>query len=109
MNIKMSIAAIALALSAPAFAAGNDGAATVKYGDLNLASASGMAQLGRRVHNAAEQVCGYLPSRGLSERQRVSDCQDEVVADANAKLEPVLSAASGGNEELALNLVRRAR
>jgi UrcA family protein len=109
MNIKMSIAAAALALSAPAFAAENTPTATVKYGDINLASDTGVAQLSRRVQRAAVQLCGVVPARDMAERKSVSECQSDVIADASTKLQPVLAAAGQGGTELALNLVRRAR
>jgi UrcA family protein len=108
MNCKSTIAAAALALSAPAFAAHgiDDAAATVKYGDLDLASPRGIAHLERRVHRAAEQVCGYVPSRGLREQASVADCQEDFEARAGAQLQPVLAAAGRGDVRLAQSVSR---
>lgn len=95
MNFKLTIAAAALALAAPALAAPMDlsEAVKVKYGDLDLSTDAGVAQLGRRLDHAAEQICGHVPPRGIGEQQRTAACQDNVVARANAVLAPVLAAA----------------
>jgi len=109
MNIKSTIAAAALALSAPAFAAYDvTGTVNVQYGDLDLTSDAGMAHLQRRMHRAAEQICGYVPPRGVTEQQKTAECQGDVIAQANANLEPALAAAGRGGVRLA-QVVRTAR
>ena len=109
MNIKLIVAAAAVALSAPAFAASEPvDTAIVEYGDLNLSSARGVATLQRRINHAAKQVCGEVPSREIALRQEVIDCQAGVIANAAAQLQPVLSAA-GNDIKLAQSLVSRAR
>lgn len=111
MSIKLAVAtAAAMALSAPAFAAYEiSDTAKVEYKDLDLTTESGVAQLDRRVRRAAEQVCGYMPPRGLTEQLHVSECQSEIVALANAELQPALASAGRSDVRLAASLVRRAR
>lgn len=109
MNIKLSIAAVALAISAPAFAADDAiDTARVVYGDLDLASDSGIAKLEGRLRSAARQVCG-VPGRDLDEKQRIAACQDNAIAKANAELQPVLAAAGRTDIRLSQNLIRSAR
>ncbi len=57
----------------------------VKYGDLNLATQSGVKSLHSRIRNAAEQVCSPLNSRILGLREQyeicVSDAMKQSIAD----------------------------
>jgi len=92
MTIKMTLAAAALALSAPAFAAETDLGTSVVYGDLDLASAKGAAQLERRVKRAATQACGVIPVINLNARETAMACHSGFIAEAHAKLEPAFAA-----------------
>lgn len=109
MNIKLTVAAVAMALSAPAFAA-NDSVdtAVVQYSDLDLSSARGVDRLQRRINQAAKQVCGEVPARELALRQEVIACQTNAIAKASAQLRPILAAA-GSDVKLAQSFVSRAR
>jgi UrcA family protein len=46
----------------------------VSFADLNLESARGNEMLNRRIHQAAETVCGDLNSPALDARMRYEDC-----------------------------------
>lgn len=80
-----AIGASALFLATPAFAQDDVMSVEVKIGDLNLASDAGKAQLGRRVHRAMSQICGYTP-RNFDILDSYRDCRSEVMADADAKI-----------------------
>lgn len=94
MTIKMTLAAAALALSAPAYAADNDLGTSVVYGDLDLASAKGSAKLERRVRLAAAQACGLIPVINLNAREHAMACHSDFIAEANSKLQPAFAAAA---------------
>ena len=67
---------------------------SVSYHDLNLASAHDRARLEHRIVAAAEQVCNY--DRGvhaLEETMIETRCYNHAVADAHARLVPVIAAA----------------
>jgi len=51
----LAAALAALAVAAPAAA---QSAVAVRYSDLDLSTTAGQAQLERRIHNAAREVCG---------------------------------------------------
>jgi UrcA family protein len=77
---KSNLPAIAFALAAltatPAIAQGAN-SVRVPYGDLNLASQSGIAALDRRLDRAVERVCGNAPIQDLSARRRIERCRTE--------------------------------
>ena len=52
----------------------------VRFGDLNLDSRAGVAVLHKRIHNAAESVCGNLGSSLLVLRDAYERCVAEAVA-----------------------------
>lgn len=80
-----AIGASALLLATPAFAQDEIMTVAVQIDDLNLASESGQARLGRRVFNAMRRICGEQP-RSLDLRQAYEDCRSEVMADADQKI-----------------------
>jgi UrcA family protein len=51
----------------------------VRYGDLNLNSRAGVVGLHKRIHNAAESVCGELNSRVMGLRDVYDQCVKEAV------------------------------
>lgn len=60
MTIKAGLAAAlaaAATIATPAIAADEGESISVRYNDLNLATAEGQAALERRIDNAARQVC----------------------------------------------------
>ena len=56
----------------------------VKYGDLNLATQSGVKSLHSRIRNAAEQVCSPLNSRVLGLREQYERCVSDAVSQSVA-------------------------
>lgn len=105
MIIKTTLAAAALALSAPAFAAETDLGTAVVFGDLDLGSAEGAAQLERRIRRAAAQTCGYRGITSLDEQADINACRKEFVSEANSKLQ--LAYAASRNGRLARSLAAR--
>jgi UrcA family protein len=79
-SIKFLLPLAALALSAAA-AAGSPLTASVvvRYGDLDLNSHAGVSGLHKRIHNAAEAVCGNLNSRVMGLREVYDECVKEAV------------------------------
>jgi UrcA family protein len=88
-----------LALAGPATARTMEPAThEVRYGDLNLASEDGLAQLHRRINAAARRVCGSADPRDLNMVQATNDCRKAALADAAPKIElAVANARSGQN------------
>lgn len=67
---------------------------TVDYHDLNLASAHDRARLNHRLIAAAEQVCDYdRGARPLNEATIETRCYNNALADARARMAPVIAAA----------------
>lgn len=92
-----TMAAGMLALSTPLFAAEtNQETAIVQVGDLNLASAAGMARFERRVGQAARRVCGEIPTLDLNMQRHVRSCQDQVRASAKSELQLASTPSSRG-------------
>ncbi len=90
----------ALLIASTAHAAGQASAETdlrslsVGFHDLNLASPHDRARLEHRIVAAAEQVCNY--DRGIhapDEMMIETRCYNSAVADAHARLAPVIAAA----------------
>jgi UrcA family protein len=54
----------------------------ISYADLNLASELGRNSLQRRIALAAEVVCGPADHRDVSFSQRVRQCRQDTIADA---------------------------
>jgi len=86
---RLTVGGLAAALllgAAAAFAAGADGARSVRvaYGDLNLASAQGASTFHARVAAAARTVCGAdnLDMRNLGEYAAARSCQTQAIANA---------------------------
>jgi len=67
-------------------------ARTVRYSDLNLDTQAGAEVLFKRIHDAAEQVCGDVGSRQLEEAMAARACVDQaVVASIRAVNNPRLT------------------
>ncbi len=62
--------------------------AEVRYGDLNLASAAGRAELDRRIESAARRVCviDVPAATRLEDRGQIQRCKAQVRAQAAAAL-----------------------
>lgn len=91
--IKLLPAAVALTLSglANASISSHLESVTVKYGDLNLNTRTGVATLHARLKSAAKTVCGPLDIRVLGLRDEYDRCVSDAVKQ---------SVAAVGNEEL---------
>jgi UrcA family protein len=57
---------------------------TVSYQDLNLNTQAGVQVLYKRIHGAANQVCGNFDARDLQVGRAHKACVDRAVADAVA-------------------------
>ena len=95
--IVTSVATVALSLLAPQFAMADETvvkSATVKYGDLNLASTAGANALYQRIRAAAHRVCklDYEPPYAMHDsgkRECVGRAIDQAIIKVNS---PVLVA-----------------
>ena len=78
-----AVAAVCLAsvtIGAHADQAANDvPALTVHYSDLNLNTQAGAAILYKRIHHAAEQVCGDVDSRQLARAAAAQACVHQAI------------------------------
>jgi UrcA family protein len=96
-----AFAAAAIAsIAAPASAqpAGRDGrySATIRHGDLNLASADGRATFRGRVKALANQVCGTAPLLPFHEEAAVEQCRAQLFRQAEARVS--LAVAPAGSD-----------
>jgi UrcA family protein len=81
----VAVALFAMASIATAHASAIDDAApsvTVRYHDLNLSTAEGVASLYARIRYAADEVCGPLDSRDPERKQTWRNCVSHAVAEA---------------------------
>jgi len=82
--LKQSLTAVAtLALAAAGLAtpvAAAPHSVAVKIGDLDLSTASGNAQLQRRLRSAANEICGVVPVLPLRNKAMAEACHDDVLA-----------------------------
>ena len=66
---------------------------TVKYGELNVSTPQGVAEQYRRIHVAAERVCGSFDGRDLASKAHRDTCVHDAIAGAIQKAaNPVLQA-----------------
>lgn len=70
----------------------------VHYGDLNLTTEAGVAQLQRRIKYAARQICGYADARDLKASQAAASCRKAALADAAPKIELAVANARSGRD-----------
>lgn len=70
--------------------------ATVSFGDLNLASQTGVDRLQTRIHGAARQVCGISAPAPLTEVKFNRDCYNGAVASAQPGFDEAVAAARHG-------------
>lgn len=75
----------------------------VRYGDLDLKSEAGVAQLKQRIRAAARKVCGgQVELRDIRARQAADRCLAAALAGANPKIQLAVANARNG-ENLAAN------
>jgi UrcA family protein len=89
---SVAAAAALAAGSVQAQPAGAGGAytASVRYADLNLASAEGLATFRGRVEAAAERTCGHASPSDVDEAQSVKACRAALAQSAAAQIRPFL-------------------
>jgi UrcA family protein len=82
------------AIASPAFAADIvTNSTTVRYHDLDLASATGEAALKQRVARAAKTVCWNADGPTLDDHARFDACRDAAIASASPKMNAVIASA----------------
>jgi UrcA family protein len=77
-NTLAAVAAVCFAF-ATVTAQADEAARTVRYSDLNLTTQAGAAVLYKRIHNAAEAVCGDVDSRQLARAAAAKACVNQAV------------------------------
>lgn len=76
---KITTAALALALLAPAAAMAETMSVPVRYGDLDLSTPQGQRSLERRIAAASRMICGSVDrERDLGRRSSILKCLAEV-------------------------------
>jgi UrcA family protein len=68
----------------------------VRYDDLDLRTAAGVAAFQARIARAAAAVCGPVDHRSLREIGRYDACRDAAIHDAGPKLDMAIALAKGG-------------
>ena len=87
---KITTAALALSLLAPAAAMAETMSVPVRYGDLDLSSAEGQRSFERRIAAASRMICGSVDrERDVARRSSVTKC----LADVRQSAEPAKLAA----------------
>jgi len=83
--IALAAALAAAAQAQPAYA-DDMFSATVRSGDLNLATPDGLATLRGRVKAAADRLCGVAPTLPLDEASAVGRCHAQLIRSAEAQV-----------------------
>jgi UrcA family protein len=74
--------------------------ASVKYNDLNLASAEGVSTLNRRVRRAAKMLCTTNSSSALELFGLVRECVSDAISGAQPQVDVAI--ARFGNQDVAM-------
>ncbi len=82
-TFTLAAAAAAVLVSAPVFA--SDRVERVAYGDLNLASANGQAELQHRLDKAAHKACMFDAKGQLSTTDQAADCYHDARKTADVR------------------------
>jgi UrcA family protein len=95
-SLAMTAAALTVlataAIASPAVAADMvTGSTTVRYHDLDLASAAGEAALKQRVARAARNVCWNADGPSIDDHARFDACRDAAIASASPKMNAVIA------------------
>ena len=94
-NFSSALIAAALCTAGAAQAKEPNPSATIRYGDLNLASPSGVATFRGRVKAAANRLCGTAPAQVIHQARAAADCRAELMRSAEAQI-----AAAGATAEV---------
>jgi UrcA family protein len=70
---------------------------TVRYADLDLATADGAAALRQRIERAATNVCGPFDIRSLADGDRFAACRAKAVEGALPKAEATIASAKSAS------------
>jgi UrcA family protein len=103
---RIAFALAALSATAPSWAvlASEPRGEVVYYGDLNLASDSGVEVLDRRLDRAVARVCGSFSIRNLTADRDVARCREETWDTIRDDRDVAIAKATGrydGRQELA--------
>jgi UrcA family protein len=95
MSLAACAAAAFIAFATTRAFAGETATSTrvVHYGDLDLATADGVATLESRIAAAAGSACGPLDGRTLADRGRWDACRTAAIAAAQPKVQTALASA----------------
>ena len=100
-----SLGATLATVAAPASAATNEKfVSEVRYGDLNLTTDAGVAQLQRRIRNAVRKECGYADARDLGASMAAAECRKAAISVAAPKIDLAVANARNG-QKMAANSV----
>jgi len=101
--LSAPLAALLATVAIPASAATYEKfASEVRYGDLNLTTDAGVAQLQRRIINSARKACGRADGRDLTASQAAAECRRAAISAAAPKIELAVANARNG-QKLAAN------
>jgi UrcA family protein len=106
LKILTALGAAALAasaLSTPAAAAPDDTKVVVSYAGLDLSNARDAAQLDRRLHAAAREICGEAATLDLRLSFEFRACQADVLARARTDLRVAMRSGAGRTVALRTN------
>jgi UrcA family protein len=79
-SVRSAALLLTLFLGANAFAGDPAPSETIKFQDLNVDSAAGVAALYQRIHTAAQRVCDVDGDRSLARQQQAKLCANEAEA-----------------------------
>jgi UrcA family protein len=101
-NAVLALAACAVAVSAPAYAASNPFAkdqAVLQLSGLDLSTVEGQQRLAIRMDEAARAVCGdRLSSIHVELGEKARDCRTAVLSDIRAQIETRMAAKASGTQ-----------
>ncbi|HTU67608.1 MAG TPA: UrcA family protein [Steroidobacteraceae bacterium] len=80
------VAALSFSSLASATVTADSSSVVVRYGDLNLASGSGVKNLHARLRSASESVCKVLDSRVLGLHDQYQQCVNDALSRSVARV-----------------------
>lgn len=106
-SLSAVVALANVAVAVPAHAAAPEApTALVRYADLDLATAGGVARLDRRIRAAVTDVCGAADIRDLVQGAAVHRCRVAALADAAPQLASAIASARNGTKVAATYSLR---
>ncbi len=96
--------AVAVLAASPAVQAADLSSVKVRFGDLDLSSAAGHAQLVSRIQQAASALCGGDEAhRSLGDQLTYRACRSDAIAAVTPQLQAALAKAGHDGTHLALS------